>query len=279
MAMYSYRDGSLRATVSTSTVCHPFNNATAVAFMNKVFSTWHHDMNACKPKSRAAALRTLEAMGRTAGAFSRANPMIRIKDLWHAFDPFDRNNKPWRDANEWSYHGGSFGGFQSSLPWALVTFAKAYDENLNTIAALVEKQKAQATKIVSLLAGKNFIPWRELNDPLKKFDEATKAIDPLMVMCPEGLGKKGFSWTKTIASYTGVIDDVLKETAASGSVNQAVASQALAFIVGKCIPVFGELYAEALEGLPTAIRFFEDIKWQRNHELAKFGKDYMIYDR
>ena len=279
MAMYSYWDGSLQAKVDTGTACHPFNNAAAVAFMNQVFATWYHDMNACKAKGRSAAKATLEAMGRTAGAFSRANPMIRIKDMWGAFDHFDNSGKRWMDTNAWSYSGGHFGGFRSDLPWALVTFANCYDDNLKAIQKLAEKQKEQVNKINGILGSKSFIPWRELNDPLKKFDECTKAIDPLMVMCPEGVGKKGYSWTKTIASYSGVIDDVLKETAASGSVSQAVASQGLAFIIGKCVPVFGDLYAEALKGLPGAVRFFEDTKWQRNHELAKFGKEYMIYDR
>ena len=46
---------------------------------------------------------------------------------------------------------------------------------------------------------------------------------------------------------------------------------ALAFIVGECVPVFDSLYAEAIKGVPNAIRFFEKIKVERNQVLVKVG--------
>ncbi len=280
MAMYQYWDGTQCAQVSTNTVPGVFRQQLSVSFMNAVFSTWCRDMRKLKAKNRSAAVKTLESMGRTRGAFTAMNPMISIKHLADAFAHYDANGKAWKDTNSWNYNGGAFSkGFIDKVPWAMCTFANAYDENLKTIAAYAEKHNEQVKKIKTALEGKNYVPWSQINDPLKKLDEYTKAVDPLLVMCPESTIKKGYDWTKNVATFTGAMDDIMKETAASGNAGQAAAVVALGVIISKCVPIFGDLYAEAIKGLPSAIRFFEDIKWQRNNEMAKiFGSKYKIYD-
>ncbi len=279
MSMYDYWGGTLCARVLDADLCLPFRgSAPSLAFMNKVFATWHHDINACNGQKHAAARATLEAMGKTAGAFTRMNLMMSVKDLYGCFRHYDANNRTWRDSNDALYGGGAFfGGCVNSAPWAMVTFADAYDANLKQIQDLIEKQKEQVARIKAGIKGTTIL-WKEVNEPLKKFDEYTKAIDPLMVMCPEAVVKGSrYTWVKNFATLTGAMDDWMNASAASGSVGQSAAVVALSIIVSKCVPVFGDLYAEALKGVPNAIRFFENIKWERDHTLAQFGRQYQIY--
>jgi len=281
MAMYSYWQGGSLAKVSTATVPVIFSKANSLAFMNAAFATWRNDMSRCISTGRSKAKQTLENMGRTRGAFSAMNPMISIKNLWDAFEHYDSSGSRWRDTNSWSYNGGRFNaGYVDSVPWALVTFANAYDANLAKIAEYARKHQEAVRKLKGAVEGKQIIPWEQVNGPLKLIDEYSKAVDPLLVMCPERQIMKGYSWTKNIASFTGAMDDVLKETAASGSVRQGSGVVALAFIVSKCVPAFGDLYAEAIKGVPNAIRFFEDIKWERNHMMAQvYGSQFRMYER
>jgi hypothetical protein len=280
MAMFNYWDGTMLAKVSTSTVPSVFNQPRSVTFMNQVFTTWYRDMRKLKARNHRTAIKTLEDMGRTRGGFTAVNPMIGIKNLWDGFAHYDACGKAWKDTNSWSYNGGALtNGFVNNVPWAMCTFAGAYDANLKKIADYAEKHKREVQKIRGALEGKNYVPWNLINEPLKMIDEYTKAVDPLLVMCPESKLKRGYDWTKNAATFSGALDDIMKETAASGNAGQASAVVALGVIVSKCVPIFGDLYAEAIKGLPNAIRFFEEIKWQRNHEMAKiFGSKFRMYD-
>ena len=277
MANSDYWRGARRAWLNDADVCSPFRgNASRLAYINRVFEVWHHDANACRNQRNYRALVTLENMGRTAG-LSRLNPMIAIKDLEGCFDHLAANRGKWTDNNASFYGGGAFGGFIDDIPWAMATFANAYDANVAEIQKLIEKQKEAALRIKAGIKGTRIL-WSEVNDPLQKFDQYTKAIDPLMVMCPEAIVKgTRYTWAKNVATLTGAVDDWLKATAASGRTGESAALVALSVIVSKCVPVFGDLYAEALKGIPNAVRFFENIKWERDHTLAQFGKEYMIY--
>ncbi len=280
MAMYSYWDASRLAKVSGTTVPAAFNRPNSITFINKVFFTWQHDMRRCQSRGKTKARQTLEAMGRTRGAFTAMNPMIAIKNLWDGFTHYDACGARWQDTNSWSYNGGFFGSFTDSAPWALCTFADAYDANLKTIAELARKHEEAVRKLKGAVEGKQTIPWDQVNGPLKLIADYSKAVDPLLVMCPESKLKTGYDWAKNLAEFTGAMDDILKETAASGSVKQGAGVTALAFVISKSVPVFGDLYAEAIKGVPNAIRFFEEIKWQRNHMMAQvYGSQFKMYER
>ena len=252
----------------------------AIDFSNKVFATWQHDARAVRRANASKARKTLEDMGFTRGWFAAVNPMMSIKTMWDAFSHFAGNNGKWTDNNFGNYNGGSFGGLMTDAPWCLCTFAHAYDANLNKIAELARKQQEAVQGLKRGIEGRSTVEWSTINEPLKKFDEYTKAIEPLMVMCPESKIKMGWDYTKTLGKYVGAMDDLMSELRKSGDLKTSAGVTALAFIVSTCVPVFGDLYAEAIKGLPNAIRFFENIKYERNHMMAQvYGSQYRMYER
>ena len=281
MATYSYWEGSKLASVTQATVPAVFNKPRSIEFMNAVFSTWRHDMCACIRQGRTGAKQTLEKLGRKQGIIASLPFGMSVRNLWDSFAHYDTQKCRWTDTNSSQYNGGVFlQGFVYDVPWALATFAEAYDANLQKIADYARKHQEAVRKLKGAVEGKKVIPWEQVNGPLKLIDEYTKCVDPLLVMCPESKIMKGYTWTKNVATFTGAMDDVMKETAASGSVKQGAGVVALAFIVSKCVPVFGDLYAEAIKGVPNAIRFFEEIKWQRNHTMAQvYGSQFKMYER
>jgi hypothetical protein len=279
MSAIGYWNGELYARLSSSNVKGAWGNKSlATKFANKVLATWAHDSRGLRRSGPASALKTLEAMGHAMSVGGKLR-WSYVRTMWDVCVHLDANKGGWSDA-DLSYYGGggAFGGFVDDVPYALACFAERYDENLNALVELIKKQQ-EAVKGLKKAMNKSSIDWKTINDPLKQFDDYTKAIEPLMVMCPEGKALKGWTYAKTIAKYTGAADDLLAEVRKSGDIKTASAVTALAFIVGECVPVFGSLYAEAIKGLPNAIRFFEDIKADRNLLMAKvYGSQYKMYD-
>lgn len=248
-------------------------------FVNKVFATWRRDSRGLRKRGPKKALKTLEDMGHTRGV--AAILWMDVKTIWDACNHYDSNGRKWTDKVLASYGGGAyFGGFVDDVPWALTTFAEAYDANVKKLVALIKHQQTAVKGMKRAIENKPTVEWKTINEPLKKFDDYTKAIAPLMVMCPEGLGMKaGWTYPKTIAKYSGAMDDLMSEIRKSGDIKTSAAVTALAFIVGECVPVFGSLYAEAIKGVPNAIRYFENIKYERNHMMAKvYGSKFKMYD-
>ena len=279
MSAITYWNGEITARLSSSNVKGAWGSKTlSTKFCNKVLKTWAHDSKGLRDTGPKSALKTLESMGHatTVGGKLRWSS---VKSMWDACTHLNANNGGWTDTDLSFYSGGVFGGFVDDVPYSLACFAQFYDENLNKLVELIQQQQ-EAVKGLKKALNKPRVDWKTINDPFKQFDDYTKAIEPLMVMCPESKALKGWTYAKTIAKYTGVADDLLSEVRKSGDIKTASAVTALAFIVGECVPVFGSLYAEAIKGLPNAIRFFEDIKADRNMIMAKvYGSDYKMYGR
>ena len=275
----SYWMGEALIRLSAQTItASRLRNQASIKFSNQVFSTWRHDSKAVRATGAKKAQRTLEDMGHTRGFFAAINPMISVKTMWDACTHYAGNKQKWTDDNYSHYGSGHFGGMVSDVPWCLATFAKAYDSNVNDLIALIKKQQSAVKGLKRAIENKPRVEWKTINDPLKQFDEYTKAIEPLMVTCPESKGLQSWNYAKTLGKYTGAADDLMAEVRKSGDVTTSAAVTALAFIVGECVPVFGSLYAEAIKGVPNAIRYFEDIKYERNHMMAKvYGSSFKMY--
>ena len=242
----------------------------SIDFSNKVLATWSRNSRTLRKSGPKKALKTLENMGHGTSVGGKLR-WSYVKTMWDVCNHLDANRGKWTDTDISFYGGGCFGGYVDKVPYALAMFGGFYDENLQKLVKMIRHQQTAVKGLKKAIENKPTVEWKTINDPLKKFDEYTKAIEPLMVMCPEGVALKGWTYPKTIAKYTGAADDLMAEVRKSGDIKTAAAVTALAFIVGECVPVFGSLYAEAIKGVPNAVRFFEKIKWERNQVLVKAG--------
>ncbi|MEZ5366081.1 MAG: hypothetical protein R2748_28045 [Bryobacterales bacterium] len=280
MSAYTYWNGEALIKLSSSNVTGGWiNKPKAEAYVNKVFSTWRHDSKKLRKAGATAALETLESIGRTRG-FMAAISLMEVKHFFDACIHYDKNGKKWTDPSLATYGGGTFfGGMVSDVPWALATFGEAYDANMDKLIALIKKQQEAVKGLKKGLEGKKIVQWKLINDPLKQLDEYTKAIDPLLVMCPESKLLSGYNHTKTLGKFTGAMDDVMTQMQKSGDVATAAGVTALGLVIAKYVPIFGDLYAEAIKGVPNAISFFENIKYERNMVMAKvYGSRYKMYE-
>jgi len=281
MSASQYWNGDLLIKLSTSNVQGGWaRDRKRLAFANKVFATWRRDARGLNKRGPKKAWNTLKDMGHTRG-FLAAMSWMDVKTMWDACSHYHAKGRKWTDTSLASYGGGAyFGGFVDDVPWCLTTFAEAYDANVKKLVTLIKHQQTAVKGMKRSIENKPTVEWKTINDPLKKFDDLTKAIEPLMVMCPDGVGTKaGWTYPKTMAKYTGALDDLMSEVRKSGDIKTSAGVTALAFIVGECVPVFGSLYAEAIKGVPNAIRYFENIKYERNHMMAKvYGSKFKMYD-
>ena len=281
MSATTYWEGKKTAKLSAATVSGGWGRkAGSLKFANKVLATWAHDSRKLRSAGAKKALRNLEDMGRSLSIGGKLN-WGGVKTMWDACQHLSANRGKWTDSYLSYYASGSyFGGYMDNVPYSLANFAANYDANVDKLVKLIKQQQKAVKGLKKAIENKPRVEWKTINEPLKQFDEYTKAIEPLMVMCPEGVGKKGWTYPKTIGKFTGAMDDLMSEVRKSGDIKTSVGVTALAFIVGECVPVFGSLYAEAIKGVPNAIRYFENIKYERNLMMAKvYGSSFKMYGR
>lgn len=224
------------------------------------------------PKKTTSATELLESCGKSIGYM-----LWGVNNLFSSFTHLSANDGGWSDKTEGQYNGGVFGGTVPA-PWGICTYAHCIDKEMKKLADMF-KTHAEQVKAIKEAASKPKIAWADVNKPLKTIDEYAKAAAPLIAIAP-GPIDTGVSWFKNISKFTDNMDSLLKEVASSGDVTTSAGVTALAVVVAECVPIFGDLYAEALKGVPNAIRYFEQIKQDRELIMAKvYGSSYQMYSR
>lgn len=194
-------------------------------------------------------------------------------DLATVFETLWKSNKQWYENYSENYCGPQISG-AIQVPVGVNSFLKAVDSRAET---LQKNYSSLPQYLREVKAAKSNNRWSEIGSKTETLKTVLEKSEPLLWLYPqfasshEYLGK----WVEGVGTIHSFLENFNKfrYELQTGIVNAALVS-GLMHVVSNAVPVFGDVYAKAIEVIPSLVKWAQNIRDEREkliHQIMGRG--------
>lgn len=198
--------------------------------------------------------------------------MFCASDLNTIFDHYDKNNRTYKEDNEYVQETYYYSGEYCTVPRGINKFLKAYAGYADELTTQFKNYDQYVQNLVIAKKNKN---WSEIGKNIGYIKNITEKTSSYLWMMPMDIAKVSNyveyvkKWTGGVETIYSFLDNYNKNRNAGMNNTQAILFEGLKTVLKK-VPMFGNIYVMTLECVPSLVNWAKKLRNERENQIRYF---------